>query len=181
MANAQSLQSVPIIIPKDTPSAPATNHTVAATNNVLNNKNKFESNNIPPSHTKSELISKFDNKFKENNEKMSIANRAKEEKFQELQFSAEKLHEDEQSVEKEVTNCSNGGSQQNYKNGHSNGSNGGTTPPKPLPRTSRNNSVSEQGTTPVTPAALPDDSIGRPVARPRTSASYKVPKKLNLV
>uniref|UniRef100_A0A182PL45 Coronin n=1 Tax=Anopheles epiroticus TaxID=199890 RepID=A0A182PL45_9DIPT len=58
---------------------------------------------------------------------------------------------------------------------------GETTPPKPLPRTSRNNSVSEQlsgavageevplvATAPANAAAVP-----RPVARPRTTSGYK--------
>lgn len=50
------------------------------------------------------------------------------------------------------------------------------TPPKPLPRTSRNNSMSDQGVT----SGASDDSCGsssersRPVARPRTAATYKV-------
>lgn len=190
MANVQSKilppqkQSASIIIPKvasTTPNTPTALHSsVAGTgNNVFNNKCKFETNNgqkpivVAPSLSKSELISKFDNKFKENNENMSIASRAKEEKFQELQFSAEKLHEDEQCVEKDVTNGGNG----NYNNGHSNGGNGNgnKTPPKPLPRTSRNNSVSEQGTTVINPSNV-EDAIGRPVARPRTSTSYKVPE-----
>uniref|UniRef100_A0A182QAX7 Coronin n=1 Tax=Anopheles farauti TaxID=69004 RepID=A0A182QAX7_9DIPT len=60
---------------------------------------------------------------------------------------------------------------------------GETTPPKPLPRTSRNNSVSEQlsGTggsdelspSVVSPAAITAAGIPRPVARPRTTSGYK--------
>lgn len=57
-------------------------------------------------------------------------------------------------------------------------SNGGGTPPKPLPRTSRNNSMSEQGMGGGGgSAAGSDDSLSersRPVARPRTAATYKV-------
>lgn len=65
---------------------------------------------------------------------------------------------------------------------------GETTPPKPLPRTSRNNSVSEQlaGTagsvgsgedvSPPGPVAAPAGAtnVPRPVARPRTTSGYKV-------
>lgn len=56
----------------------------------------------------------------------------------------------------------------------------GTTPPKPLPRTSRNNSMSDQGGTTTSPPSGSDDSLSerssssRPVARPRTSTTYKV-------
>uniref|UniRef100_A0A182NVF3 Coronin n=1 Tax=Anopheles dirus TaxID=7168 RepID=A0A182NVF3_9DIPT len=59
---------------------------------------------------------------------------------------------------------------------------GETTPPKPLPRTSRNNSVSEQlsGTggeelspSVVNPAANTTSAAPRPVARPRTTSGYK--------
>ncbi|XP_061496483.1 coronin-7 isoform X1 [Anopheles gambiae] len=64
---------------------------------------------------------------------------------------------------------------------------GETTPPKPLPRTSRNNSVSEQlaGTagsvgsgedvSPPGPVAAPAGAtnVPRPVARPRTTSGYK--------
>lgn len=60
----------------------------------------------------------------------------------------------------------------------------GAIPPKPLPRTSRNNSISsDQGTVLVSTS---DDSLGsekvtRPVAKPRTSAtSYKVHIKSTL-
>ncbi|XP_053657843.1 coronin-7 [Anopheles marshallii] len=60
---------------------------------------------------------------------------------------------------------------------------GETTPPKPLPRTSRNNSVCEQMSTPVagtnedvtmTTATTPSAAVTpRPVARPRTTSGYK--------
>lgn len=56
--------------------------------------------------------------------------------------------------------------------GNENGSNGcGQVPPKPLPRTSRNNSVSsDQGF-----VMIGDEITPRPVAKPRsTSISYKV-------
>lgn len=60
------------------------------------------------------------------------------------------------------------------KNGHSNNENGssGQIPPKPLPRTSRNNSVSsDQGF-----VMIGDEITPRPVAKPRNIASttYKV-------
>ena len=62
---------------------------------------------------------------------------------------------------------------------YENGSNGSTNnnqeedrdvpPPKPLPRTSRNNSITEQ------PSPVVNEEGPRPVARPRTSAAgYKV-------
>ena len=61
------------------------------------------------------------------------------------------------------------------KNGNSNGT---QIPPKPLPRTSRNNSVSEQGNNGSTGSTPDDTSVtSRPVARPRSAATYKVCKK----
>lgn len=107
--------------------------------------------------SKTEIIKRFDNKYKEDAEKQL---RKEEQRSSNIQNNSEKSFSDEENKSSE----SDGGS---YKNGH--GSNG-STPPKPLPRTSRNNSVSEQGT------VLPEDTSNgsRPVARPRTAATYKV-------
>lgn len=67
----------------------------------------------------------------------------------------------------------------NYKNGN----NEAIVPPKPLPRTSRNNSVSslssESGSLSAVNANVQDEA-NRPIAKPRTTTtSYKVPTKPN--
>lgn len=107
----------------------------------------------------------------------------------ELKFSEivkeSNLNEDELNESKETSlvdlleECSTGS---NGSNGSSNGSseingkhqNGSVTvPPKPLPRTSRTNSVSDQGQEEINNGV--NGSIPRPAPRPRTTAgSYKV-------
>lgn len=65
------------------------------------------------------------------------------------------------------------------KNGYENGSNNGQTPPKPLPRTSRNNSVSsDQGF-----VMVGDEIQSRPIAKPRniSNTGYKVPSSVTSI
>lgn len=55
--------------------------------------------------------------------------------------------------------------------------NGTSVPPKPMPRTSRTNSVSDQGNEELTATSTNGTNVivSRPIARPRTTASgYKV-------
>lgn len=90
------------------------------------------------------------------------------------------LIEDELNESKEVDlmeECSTGSNGSNGSNGtevngkHQNGT--VTVPPKPLPRTSRTNSVSDQGQEEINNGI--NGSIPRPAPRPRTTAgSYKV-------
>lgn len=122
------------------------------------NKNKINLDAQNVQLSKNDIIKRFDNKYKEDEEKQL---RKEEQRSASIQNS-EKSFSDEENKSSESDNGS-------YKNGH--GTNG-STPPKPLPRTSRNNSVSEQGT------VLPEDTSNgsRPVARPRTAATYKVDK-----
>lgn len=63
-----------------------------------------------------------------------------------------------------------------YSGGSTNANGNETIPPKPLPRTSRNNSVSSLSSEHSLSIANPiEESIGRPVAKPRTTTtSYKV-------
>lgn len=115
-----------------------------------------ETENIPLS--KIDIIKKFDNKYREEHEKFS---KLKDERPESVEILEKEVMEEVQSTEKELPSPV-----PQVKNGH-------TTPPKPLPRTSRNNSVSEQGNG-VVPTEDVVDKIPRPVARPRTTTSYKV-------
>lgn len=74
-----------------------------------------------------------------------------------------------------IEECSTGSNGSNGSNGSEiNGKHqNGTVPPKPLPRTSRTNSVSDQGQEEINNGV--NGSIPRPAPRPRTTAgSYKV-------
>lgn len=128
-------------------------------NGISKQKLKEEdTENIPLS--KIDIIKKFDNKYREEHEKTT---KLKDERTENAEILEKEVFEEMQSTEKElpspVPQCQ-------AKNGH-------TSPPKPLPRTSRNNSVSEQGNGVVSAEELVD-KIPRPVARPRTTTSYKV-------
>lgn len=119
-----------------------------------------DTENIPLS--KIDIIKKFDNKYREEHEKMA---KLKDDRPETAEIIEKEVFEEVQSTEKDLPSPV---PQSQTKNGH-------TTPPKPLPRTSRNNSVSEQGNGVVLTEELNDKSIfPRPVARPRTTTSYKV-------
>lgn len=63
----------------------------------------------------------------------------------------------------------------NNNNEYNNGNADAAVPPKPLPRTSRNNSASSLSSEYGFGAAAANEEIGRPVAKPRTTATnYKV-------
>lgn len=118
-----------------------------------------ETDNIPLS--KIDIIKKFDNKYREEHEKMT---KLKDERPETAEILEKEVFEEVPTAEKDLPSPV---PQAQVKNGH-------TTPPKPLPRTSRNNSVSEQGNGVVLTEAEIVDKIHRPVARPRTTTSYKV-------
>lgn len=149
-------------------------------NDPIANRKATTDNTVAQPLSKLDLIKKFDNKTKESSPPQSMPALAK------ISSEETKPDEDEQahsSNSDEFDNDSGNQSDNNnsYKNGNGNGNkNSGQVPPKPLPRTSRNNSISsissEQGTA-LSVAAVDDDMIGgvRPVAKPRTTtASYKV-------
>lgn len=122
-------------------------------------KEEDDADSMPLS--KIDIIKKFDNKYRDEFEKMA---KLKDERPEAAETPVEKeVFEEVQTSDKELPSPV---PQNQVKNGH-------TTPPKPLPRTSRNNSVSEQGNGVVATEELVD-KIPRPVARPRTTASYKV-------
>lgn len=128
-------------------------------NGISKQKLKEEdTENIPLS--KIDIIKKFDNKYREEHEKTT---KLKDERTENVEIVEKEVFEEVPSTEKELPSPV---PQAQVKNGH-------TTPPKPLPRTSRNNSVSEQGNG-VAPTEDLADKIPRPVARPRTTTSYKV-------
>lgn len=136
--------------------------------------------NAVPALSKLDLIKKFDNKTKESVPVQSAKIPHEEIKSFEQHDEDERAHS---SNSDEFDNESGNQSDNNnsYKNGHGNGNNNsGTVPPKPLPRTSRNNSISsissDQGAA-LSIATAIDDTVGgvRPVAKPRTTTtSYKV-------
>ncbi len=128
-------------------------------NGISKQKLKEEdTENIPLS--KIDIIKKFDNKYREEHEKMT---KLKDERPESADILEKEVFEEVQTNDKELPSPV---PQSQVKNGH-------TTPPKPLPRTSRNNSVSEQGNGVVLTEEIVD-KIPRPVARPRTTTSYKV-------
>ncbi|KAG4075646.1 hypothetical protein HA402_003471 [Bradysia odoriphaga] len=128
-------------------------------NGISKQKLKEEdTENIPLS--KIDIIKKFDNKYREEHEKMTT--KLKDERPETADILEKEVFEEVQSTDKELPSPVPQGQ---TKNGH-------TTPPKPLPRTSRNNSVSEQGNGVVVMEEI-NDKIPRPVARPRTTTSYK--------
>lgn len=143
--NQQGKQAACIISPKE---------------DTIISKNRFKDDS-DVQLSKIDIIKKFDNKYKDEEEKQL---KKTEQSILQHDNIEEQKNNPEELDEKEAIGY--------IKNGH--GTNG-TTPPKPLPRTSRNNSVSEQGT------GVADDGTPRPVARPRTSATYKVDdeKKFN--
>lgn len=116
-----------------------------------------------------EIILKLsNNKYQEESEK-NLLKKTDDDKFS-LIRNENVSHETTIVSNKSITNVSNG---THTKNGHTTSGTADILPPKPLPRTSRNNSVSEQGN-----SFDEADKIPRPVARPRTSTTYKVDKKI---
>lgn len=139
--------------------------------------------------TKLDLIKKFDSKYKQSdsvdNKQSHRTNYEDSHKFipdevendENIQNSNEEIDNIEirrRSGEIESTTVANN----NYKNeqAHAGNSNGNeTVPPKPLPRTSRNNSISSLSSEHSISIANPVEETVRPVAKPRTTTtSYKV-------
>lgn len=143
-----------------------------------------ESDSVKPL-SKIDIIKKFDSKYKSNTDAVDNKQTQYEESPKYFQ-NTDEVENDENIQNSNNFNAENKtrsneldlAANNNYKNGNSYG-NGNTevVPPKPLPRTSRNNSISslssEQGVN-----AANEESI-RPVAKPRTTTtatttSYKV-------
>ncbi|XP_054728049.1 coronin-7 isoform X1 [Anastrepha obliqua] len=117
--------------------------------------------------TKSELIRKFDNKYKTDSEK----------DFKELEltrrFSRESpADESTGSSEDATTDLSSPPQQQQREREGSSGSvgSGVTSPPRPMPRTSRNNSLGDAATTGAFASGAGGDEV-MPRPRPRTTAA----------
>lgn len=126
--------------------------------------------------SKNEIIKKFDNKYKDANETaVVVAAEPIVLRSHQQQHDDEKRVSSEKSFSDEENNRSSESSSDNsYKNGSNGGGTNGSTPPKPLPRTSRNNSVSDQGLSAEDATGNGGAGGMRPVARPRTAATYKV-------
>lgn len=156
---------------------------------------KFDENSKPLS--KIDIIKKFDNKYAKTDESTKYSMQSQQRSpINDNQFdeknddeeNAQTMNNDEIIDNNDCDNQLDGSASMintinnnNHKNGHGMDSvnNGGTVPPKPLPRTSRNNSISslssDQGTLTCT------DESGRPVAKPRSNtASYKVVQYIQL-
>lgn len=89
-------------------------------------------------------------------------------------------HSDSEEQQDSLEHRSSWNSNNFYKNGSSDSgtnvvnSSVGVIPPKPMPRTSRNNSISSDQGSVVFGSDDFADKINRPVAKPRTTNSYKV-------
>lgn len=151
----------------------------------MNKYNTVDDNDVVTKPlSKMDLIKKFDSKYKQQSElvdnKQSIrSNYAnnKVENDENIQNSNDEENSDvdiqSRSSESELTTVAKNN---NYNNGNTYGTNGNeNVPPKPLPRTSRNNSVSSLSSEQGISISNPIEEIARPVAKPRTTTtSYKV-------
>lgn len=123
---------------------------------------------------------KLDGCFKKDqDDDHELANQLK--KMDILQKFDNKYQEEEKQHDADPLSAGNSFDEDVYiENGSATLANNGGTPPKPLPRTSRNNSFADQGGSTQSPPSGSDDSLSerssssRPVARPRTSTTYKV-------
>lgn len=160
---------------------------------VTNKYNEIDDNDAATAGkplTKLDLIKKFDSKYKQPNtidnkqshrtsyeESQQFNDPDEVENDENIQnsndFQPNDVEIQRRSSESESTTIANN----NYKNSNANG-NMEALPPKPLPRTSRNNSVSslssEHSISIVNPVVVVEETV-RPVAKPRTTTtSYKV-------
>lgn len=159
----------------------------------VNKYNEVDDNDVVTKPlSKMDLIKKFDSKYKQQSDsvdnKQSIRSNYNEnqtkntipdeiENDENIQNSNNEENSDvdthSRSSESESTTVAK---YNNYNNGNTYGSNGNeVVPPKPLPRTSRNNSVSSLSSEQGISISNPIEEIARPVAKPRTTTtSYKV-------
>lgn len=156
---------------------------------VINKYNEVDDNDAAKPLTKSDLIKKFDSKYKQSesvdnkqSHRTSYEEKHKcipdevenDENIQNSNDESGDIEIHRQSSESETNTVANN----NYKNenayaGNSNGNE--AVPPKPLPRTSRNNSISSLSSEHSISIANPVEETTRPVAKPRTTTtSYKV-------
>lgn len=163
------------------------NRSVAASQRVAckPTDNQNEENDSVEPLSKMDIIKKFDSKYKSNTDAIDNKQSRYEESPKYVQNIVE-VENDENiqnsnnfdAQNKTSSNELDSATNNNYKNGNSYG-NGNTevVPPKPLPRTSRNNSISSLSSEQGVNAAIEESN--RPVAKPRTTAtatatSYKV-------
>lgn len=136
------------------------------------NNETDDSDSIKPL-SKIDIIKKFDSKYKSDavDNKQSRCEEKNAQILDEVENDENIQNSNDDDDQLTKSNDSDSAANNNYKNGNSYGNgNSEVVPPKPLPRTSRNNSVSslssEHG------AAIEEPS--RPVAKPRTTTTYKV-------
>lgn len=168
-------------------------HALASMQKTTNKYHDVDDNNESAKQlSKLDLIKKFDSKFKQpETVDNKQSHRSSYEDSQKLNTVADEVENDEniqnsnneQTIDVEIRSPANESesstvANNNYKNGNTYGGNANgneTIPPKPLPRTSRNNSISSLSSEHSISIANPIEEFGRPVAKPRTSTtSYKV-------
>lgn len=174
-----------------------TERTIQSSNQRAATKANAESDDSETSKplSKIDIIKKFDSKYKSNADAVDNkqSQRVSHEDNQKYAQNFDEIENDENiqnSNNDEVlpirtrsseldaaanNNYKNGNTQAAGGNGNGNGNgndNSEIIPPKPLPRTSRNNSVSSLSSELGFSAAIEESS--RPVAKPRTTTSYKV-------
>lgn len=168
-------------------------HVLTSTQRTANKYNDVDDNDSCKPLSKMDLIKKFDSKY---NQSESVDNKSSqrsnydEQKINTIPDDVEndeniQNSNNEETIDSTDIRCQSdeceSTANNNYKNGNQYGGNNANgneiIPPKPLPRTSRNNSVSslssEHGIS-IAPNPI-DESTVRPVAKPRTTTtSYKV-------
>lgn len=139
--------------------------------------NNKESNELT-SLSKRDIIRKFDAKYKTDSEKETVVSNKNRLSF----IESKDVDCNPDSPQEDSTGSSEEVSSESPQQQHSGGDSGFNSPPKPMPRTSRNNSLPDATTTTTTTppintpgsVSMEDNSMPRP--RPRTTAAstYKV-------
>lgn len=148
--------------------------------------NQNEENDSVKPLSKIDIIKKFDSKYKSSTDAVDNNKQSRNEENPKYVQNTDEVENDEniqnsnsfEGQNKTRSSELDSAANNNYKNGNSYG-NGNTEvlPPKPLPRTSRNNSISSLSSEQGVNAAV--EETNRPVAKPRTTTtatttSYKV-------
>lgn len=161
---------------------------------TANKYNEVDDNDSAKPLSKLDLIKKFDSKYKASesvdNKQSHRSSYEESQKFNTVPDEVENDENIQNSNSEEVHDVeitsrfsdteSSTVANNNHNNGNTYGANANangneTIPPKPLPRTSRNNSVSSLSSEHSISIANPIEESGRPVAKPRTTTtSYKV-------
>ncbi|XP_036319529.1 coronin-7 isoform X1 [Rhagoletis pomonella] len=145
----------------------------------LNDHNVSESEKVDEvggaGFTKADLIRKFDNKYKTDSEK-DFKDSELSRRFSRESPADESTGSSEETSNATATDLSSPQQQQQREREGSSGSvgSGVTSPPRPMPRTSRNNSLGDAATTATIVSGIGGDEV-TPRPRPRTTAasSYK--------